>query len=232
MKVSFVKGSSVLISDECRAVMGSTRKGRVYELGLVESFFNRMMEVSDTPVFLDIGANTGSFSLLPTFNKKVSCYSFEPNPKTYSILKENIVLNDIEDYTKAYNFGMWSSNKTLKLKVPINRGDSGIATFGNNPTRIPGEYEVKDVSCITIDHFVGSSDLKLDAIKIDTEGSELAILKGGVNTLMSQLPLLLFEYDNKNTEQFGYDRDDIVALLESYGYNKFEVYKRSDMFAY
>jgi hypothetical protein len=68
-------------------------------------------------------------------------------------------------------------------------------------------------------------------IKIDTEGSELNILKGGEKTIREFKPAILLEFDNKNTTQFGYMRDDIVELLRSYGYSTFKLLAESDLFA-
>jgi len=216
--------------------MGSSRNGEIYELGLVNEFYKIVIKRNGSPVFIDVGANTGSFAFLPSFNKKMMCYAFEPNIGVFNILKENIRLNDIEANVIPYNKGIWSRQKQMLLKVPIDKTDSGLSTFGANPTRFvydgkPGAYEEQEVECITIDDFVEERGLMIDAIKVDTEGAELYVLKGAEGLLRKQKPFLLFEYDNKNTVQFGYERDEIVYYLKDVGYTKFKVFKRSDMFA-
>ena len=237
MRTSFVNKSTIILSDKCKSVWGSSRKGKIYELQLVQLFYNKLIKEDRNYVFMDIGSNTGSFSLLPAIDKRLFCYSFEPNTKAYMILKENVSLNNIEEYVAVYNKGMWIREKTLRLKVPEDPSDSGLATFGDDPTRFM--YDQKDgafgevkVRCDSIDNFVKERGLTIDAIKIDTEGAELFILKGGVNTLMSQRPMLLIEWDSKNTKQFGYEKEEILDFLETCGYTRFNVYKQSDMFVY
>jgi len=215
--------------------MGASRKGKIYELGLVQAFYDGMLAHSSRRIFVDIGANTGSFSLLPAVNKELYCYSFEPNPVAFDILGENIELNNIVDNVFAYNFGVWSERADMDLKIPIDQGDSGLSTFGDDPSRFvyggkDGAYKTHKVRCVTLDS-IYSGFVRIGAIKIDTEGSEIKVLKGAKNILRDQKPLLLFEYDNKNTVQFGYDREDIVDYLKGMGYTRFELFKKSDMFA-
>jgi len=235
MRTSFVNKTTIFLSNRCRSIMGSSRKGRIYELDLIQAFYNKLMCGTKNPVFLDIGANTGSFSLLPTVDKNIKCYTFEPNPIAYSVLEENVRGNGISDNVEIYNKGVWSSETKLPLKVPVDNGDSGLSTFGCTPLRFKygnktGAYREFVVDCVTIDGFVDENNIDVDAIKIDTEGSELEILRGGRNTLLSQKPLLLLEYDDKNTEQFGYNRDEIKSLLVEFGYEVFQLFKKSDMF--
>ena len=95
------------------------------------------------------------------------------------------------------------------------------------------QYETQEVPCITLDSFVKSSAMsQLDAIKIDTEGAEKFVLQGAKNTITKFKPLILLEYDNKNTKQFDYNRGELKNLLMDYGYVKFTFPGPSDMFAY
>lgn len=238
IKGRFINGKQVNLSDKCLKVMGSSRDGQIYELNMVNDFYNRMIQRNPTPTFLDIGANTGSYALLPLANDKLVCYAFEPNPRAYEVLEENIILNNLTNSVKTYNNGMWSEPKTLDLKIPLDTTDSGLSTFGGNPSRFKynnkdGKFETHTIECKTIDSFVSAMNIqKLDAIKIDTEGAELDILKGGEKTLREQKPLILLEYDDKNTVQFGYKRTDIIDYLKTLGYENFTMYQLSDIFAY
>lgn len=132
---------------------------------------------------------------------------------------------------------MINSYYELELKVPVDMTDSGLATLGNNPTRFQydnksGEYKNFKVKCETIDGLMESLKLEsLELLKIDTEGAELSILKGGEKTLKEHKPSILLEYDDKNTTQFGYRKDDIVELLKSYGYSRFQLMAASDLYA-
>ena len=95
-----------------------------------------------------------------------------------------------------------------------------------------GEFTTHTIECETIDNMFEKLKLQsLDIIKIDTEGAELSIIKGGEKTIREFKPNILLEFDDKNTAQFGYRRDDIVSLLQSYGYTNFNLLAASDLLA-
>jgi hypothetical protein len=52
-----------------------------------------------------------------------------------------------------------------------------------------------------------------------------------VTELKEFKPSILLEFDDKNTTQFGYKRDDIVELLKTYGYSNFQLFAASDLYA-
>lgn len=238
INAKFINNTNIKLSDAVLQIMGSSRDGQIYELGMVQDFYNRLMSRGTTnPVFFDIGANTGSYALIPHVNKNITCYAFEPNITAFNVLSENVKLNNLDNVI-CNNIGIWSGDTNLELKIPIDSSDSGLSTFGDNPTRFKygnksGKYKMEKVICKTIDNLVDEYNLEyLDGIKIDTEGAELSILKGGAKTLQNKKPLLLLEYDDKNTTQFGYNRTDIVDLLKSYGYTQFVMYGLSDIFVF
>jgi len=238
IKGNFLNGTKVNLSNKCLQVMGSSRNGQIYELNMVADFHRRMVTRNPKATFLDIGANTGSYALIPLVNKDLTCHAFEPNPKAFEVLSENVEINNLGDNVKIYNNGMWIEPMTLELKIPLDTTDSGLSTFGDSPDRFKydkkdGKFETHSIECKTIDTFIKETKIeKLDAIKIDTEGSELNILKGGEKLLKEQKPLILLEYDNKNTAQFGYDRTEITDYLKTLGYEHFTMYQLSDIFVY
>jgi hypothetical protein len=117
---------------------------------------------------------------------------------------------------------------TLEFKVPTDLTDFGLSTFAPNPKERfsydskSGDYKIFNIDCKTLDSVFLQLGLdSLDAVKIDTEGSELNILKGGEGVLRKHKPIIVIEYTNSNANMFGYDRSEIVSLLKSYGYNAF-----------
>ena len=55
---------------------------------------------------------------------------------------------------------------------------------------------------------------------IDTEGYELNVLKGGIETIARDKPLLIIEiHKNKDlTSRYGYKKKEIIKFLEEIGY--------------
>lgn len=236
-KSSFL-GKEILLSDKCNAIWGATMYGgKIYDEQLIYNFYNNIIFNKDTINFFDIGSNTGSFIFLPLFNSTIKCFAFEPNPTAYEALFENIEINNLTNNVKSYNLGMWDTQKQMELKIPKDTTDSGLATFGDDPSRFTydnksGEFITHTIECETIDSMFEKLKLEsLDIIKIDTEGAELGILKGGEKTIKQFKPNILLEFDDRNTLQFGYKSDDIIVLLQSYGYTNFNLLAPSDLLA-
>jgi FkbM family methyltransferase len=235
-KSSFL-GNEILLSDKCNSVWGASRGGQIYDEELIYNFYKHIIFNREQINFFDIGSNTGSFIFLPILNRTIKCFAFEPNPLAYAALIENIDINNLSQNVTPYNLGLWNTEKELELKIPKDTTDSGLATFGDDPSRFrydnkDGEFTTHSVKCVTIDDMFSKLNLEsLDVIKIDTEGSELNIIKGGEKTIKEFKPNILLEFDDKNTSQFGYKRDDIVALLQSYGYTNFKLLAPSDLLA-
>lgn len=232
MKVNFLGGYVLDVDDRVNRYWGSVREGQIYELDLVNEFFQRLNKNSGEITFLDIGANVGSFAYLPLLNRKIKCLAFEPNVLVCDILKNNIERNFLTDNVTVYNLACSNKVGDVVLKIPKDTTDSGLATLAENPTRFiydgkDGDYDEQNVSCVTLDGFCSKE--KITAIKIDTEGSELDILKGAAKILREQKPMLLLEYDDKNTSMFDYKKEEIQDFLVQFGYN-FEIYKRGDLF--
>jgi|688.fasta_scaffold182232_3 FkbM family methyltransferase len=236
-KSSFL-GKEILMSDKCKTIWGATvYGGEIQDELLIYNFYNSIIFNRNTINFFDIGSNTGSFIFLPVLNSTINCFAFEPNPLAYDVLLENIEINNLQNNVHPYNMGLWHTAMELELKIPIDTTDSGLATFGDNPSRFTyadktGEFTKHKVKCETIDNMFQKLKLEsLDIIKIDTEGAELSIIKGGETTIKQFKPNILLEFDNTNTGQFGYKCDDIILLLQSYGYTNFNLLGQSDLLA-
>jgi FkbM family methyltransferase len=138
---------------------------------------------------IDIGAHLGLFSAsssqLVGHEGKVIC--FEPTPGTYKVLRETLRLNHcanvvpvqaaVSDKVGTATFyvshtGGCNSNSLVKR-------DSGDQLLG---------YEVP---LVTIDNVVSEHSINPKLIKIDAEGAEMDVLKGGVRTFRQHKPVLI-----------------------------------------
>ena len=83
------------------------------ETALTQNIYCGLMEFHDMAyvlhvlnaddLFIDVGANVGSYTLLACAVRGASGYCFEPIPSTFERLISNIKLNDLSDRVKAYN---------------------------------------------------------------------------------------------------------------------------------
>jgi FkbM family methyltransferase len=146
-------------------------------------FFNENARKGDK-IALDIGANIGYFSLL--FAGMCSrVYAFEPEEANYKLLSRNIKLNGFEKKIVAEQLAVSDRRAKLQLELePYNRGAHRITNqkTGKN---------IEGVQAVSMDdYFKGKR--KPDYIKMDVEGYEDVVIKGGKDVFKSA-KLIVFE---------------------------------------
>jgi len=203
---------------------------------LVDVFYAKLVQQRiirgiENCFFIDVGANIGTFSLIPLVDEKTSCLALEVNPSVLKVLDETITLNNAKDRVFTMNIGAWDKKTTLPLTVHNDDRYSGIATLGTNEKGVENyfmsathdtNYRKIDVPCDTIDSilsekFEGKTVL---GIKLDIEGAEYFALKGARETLLRDKPFILCENHKQHTDKFYHTENDVVAFLESCGYRK------------
>lgn len=163
--------------------------------------------IQQDTVVLDVGANIGYYSLL--FAKwRAVVYCFEPYPDTVRKLRRNLELNP------ALSVSVWETALSdhegrISMSVPdaMNCGCNYVA---------PGSGEIQ---MTTLDAFVWAHGLqRIDFIKADIEGSEVAFLEGGAETIRRFRPMLMVEINPSTLERFGKTSADVVEFLGKYRY--------------
>lgn len=168
----------------------------------------------DHPVLLDVGANTGSFSLLPVLLPDLTVYSFEPNRDVFALLEHHIRMNRLTERVRTYNIAAWHEQATLTLSVPLPTA-TGCATLGTPNGGVPTSQQ--QVEALPLDWLMNSIP-HVDFIKIDVEGAEKFVLQGAAKLIARDRPLLLIECTWTTGLLFNYDRQDILDLVTSWGY--------------
>jgi FkbM family methyltransferase len=164
---------------------------------------------------IDIGAHFGIMSIL--FAKYFGCtvYSFEPTPFTISILKKHIELNNVQDKVEIIPKAISSKDDVCTFYINDIEGansNSLIDYNQGNQHRTP--YKVQITS---IDNF--SANKKIDFIKIDAEGEEFEVLKGGIKTIKKYRPIMLLALHPPAIATRGQSLKQIWDLLHSYDYS-------------
>lgn len=169
-------------------------------------------------VFLDLGANVGYFSLLVANNfPSVKVISFEPVKALFQFMKENISLNNLKNIS-AINTAVGEKNEEKELFVS-SPNNAGMSSF-HQPENYSGKKE--RVKVVAIDDWFKTSGLpKIDLIKIDIEGSELAALKGMKEVLRDQKPVLIIEVNPQTLSLFSLKPSDIYDHLKQLYYEAF-----------
>lgn len=186
----------------------------VWELDVIQKFVD---QIQDNFVILDIGANTGTFSLAAKYYPTTKWHCFEPDPFNYSLLEENIKLNNIGNIvlcSDALSDGV--GDRVLKI-CPTHRG---LNTIGQNVQRFSESESVDySIKINTIDNLFLNT--KIDLIKMDTEGSEYDIILGGVETIKKYKPKILLEYNPGNMGQCGHSMEELNCLIDEINYEPF-----------
>lgn len=76
--------------------------------------------VRDEDLFIDVGANVGSYSILACGARGAHGLAFEPVPETYERLIRNVRLNDLSGRVVAMNIGVADVEGELRFTVDEN----------------------------------------------------------------------------------------------------------------
>ena len=133
---------------------------------------------------IDAGAFTGDTALPLSKITNKNVYAFEPFKESYNLLKGNIEANKLSNVCAVNkSLGDINGERTLYLSDDNFQGITSDA----NLREYSEELKVEEV---TVDQFVSENDLDVGLITIDVEGAEQNLLKGALDTIKSQKPLL------------------------------------------
>jgi FkbM family methyltransferase len=129
----------------------------------------------------DVGANVGTYSLYAGA-KGINVMAFEPNFTNSFLLSKNIYLNDLQHKVNSFKLGLldYNSISSLVHHKKVEGGNSAASLDGDNFFSDEMHETFREsVLVYTLDQFVKLSGTCPSLIKIDTDGSELSVLRGG-----------------------------------------------------
>jgi FkbM family methyltransferase len=162
-------------------------------------------------VICDVGANFGyySISLGAFLNPNGRVFAFEPHPKTRIHLERNIALNQLGGVITAVPYAL--SDALGSASMSNRKGNTGAAYVSQS-----GDTKIE---LITLDSFCAEyQPSRLDFVKIDVEGFEARVLRGGEHSLRTFHPMLLIELMPEQLERAGSTAAEVASLLRDYGY--------------
>jgi FkbM family methyltransferase len=174
--------------------------------------------------FVDIGANIGFYSLLMATQSKgrVSVSSCEPNEANFTTLSHNIAINHQETIIRAFREAVGSEPGVADLYLCMT--GSGGHSLEPVSDRMQDRRR-EQVSVVTLDDIRNSAaDKARTLIKIDVEGAEQAVLRGGRDWLTSEhAPILLFEAWSNSQTHPRRNHQVVVQHLRDSGYLVFSI---------
>lgn len=168
--------------------------------------------IKSNSVIFDIGANRGEVSFfLATKCRGCKVFSFEPQERIFGVLKgASQKIGNIIPFKIAFSDSI--GEKKLYIPIKNNFQYTQAASFDQ---MIDKKYKEEWVITETVDSFVKKNRIKkIDFIKCDTEGHELAIFSGSTKTLKSLRPIVFTEVKEKN-------RNKMLKMMEEMGYSAY-----------
>lgn len=167
------------------------------------------------PVLVDVGACTGSYSLLAKHLASLTVYAFEPATPSFDVLCANIQLNDLEDrvFPQCLAVADYDGEGVFHVSDPT--AMIALSQLGGTPAGNKHTHD-ETIRVVTLDSF--GFDVPIDLIKIDVEGAELSVLQGAVDLINRDHPALLVEISEPNMEAFGTTPQAVRDLLSNWGY--------------
>ena len=189
-------------------------KGTAWETDTIKRFWEWSLRYK-TLTMLDVGASTGSYCLLPVYHDGMDVIAFEASLSIYDILVSNVELNKLGGRVSTIHSAVCDIDGAVALKIPERASDSGLATIGR-PVRFTAGNSVHVMS-LALDTFLAAKNILPQMLKIDVEGAEMLVLKGGEEYIKQARPDILCECAAANNPQFDHTAMDTVDLLVSWG---------------
>jgi FkbM family methyltransferase len=191
------------------------------ETGLTQNIYVGLAEFEDmifllhclqeNDYFFDIGSNSGSYSILGGAVAGANVVAIEPVRETYERLIRNLALNHLESTTSALNVGLGAESGFLFMTSALdttNRIVVGETAGATTRVEIKTLDEISLNVCPTL-------------IKIDVEGWETEVLRGGRETLqMPNLLGLILEL-NESGLRYGFSDNGILDLLRDFDFHPY-----------
>lgn len=187
----------------------------VKDLFYKDGYKLKQYQKDDFDYIIDIGANSGAFSLLSHIyfpNAKV--YAYEPCEATYQKMKENLIdFHGINLINKAFGSG-----EDLFLKV------NGKAVAGTNQFVKEDTGNQKQKS-VTLEEIIINNEIDMDKnvlLKIDIEGGEECLLNNRYNEILKKCKHFTFEAHFKCRKVRNFDNLPEWSVYNDWVYRVFE----------
>lgn len=144
-------------------------------------------EIPENAVLWDIGANIGLFGIYAALRPDVRVLAFEPAAGSYAALNENVRLNGMDDRISAYPVALAGEAGLDVLNMGSTEAGSSFNGFGTERHQFGGTIRTsfrQGAVGFAIDDFVRLLSPPLPThVKLDVDGIEADILRGGRETL-------------------------------------------------
>lgn len=168
--------------------------------------------LGDGAVMFDVGANFGYYAVhcANAVGPTGSVHAFEPDPVASELLNTNAGANGLHHRLTTHASAVSDADGEVEYHLAEEAAFSGLTSTGRSATRGVVTVPTRSLDSVAAEHGVG----QLDALKIDVEGHEAAVLRGASNLLhRSPDPLVMLEVSAKNLTDAA--RLELIAALST-----------------
>jgi FkbM family methyltransferase len=175
------------------------------------------LEQETAPVAYDVGANVGFFctQLAQMVAKPTQIYAFEPVPTTFVKLVQSVQRLGLADRVHTIAAAVGEDHEPLQMNY--SDGNSLYAQIRSDEPNPRAGSALAYAAAVTLDRFHAAAGATPALIKIDVEGSEIAVLRGAEHLLARvEPPAVMFEYNPMTLAERGASTREFATLLAGY----------------
>lgn len=194
---------------------------QLYMTGIWEKEVTDLVKgiVSKGMTFIDLGSHIGYYTILAAdlVGKNGRVFAFEPDPNNYALLIRNIEANGYENVTPVNKA---VSNKTGAAKLFLNPDNKGDHKLWASHER----QQWVNVEATTLDNFFENHASRVDVIKMDIEGGEMAALRGMAKLIERNANLkIISEFWPRAIEETGFSPTEFLNKLMEYDFKLYHI---------
>lgn len=141
-------------------------------------FVEKNWDIKEGDVVFDVGAAYGSYTLSALVSGASKVFSFEPEEKIHPNLSENVRINNWNDKCEVLPYGLWDKADNVDIKTYAAHYESQLTS---------PSYEMR-----TLDSYMDQCE-SINWLKIDVEGAEEQVIRGGLKAIAKFKPNLIIE---------------------------------------
>lgn len=205
----------------CDWVGGTKLWVRSGEHGLTGNLYTGLFEFDDMlfvlhflregDFFVDVGSNSGAFTILASGVRRARSVAVEPLPDTFERLEENVDLNRLDKLVTCLNLGVAATESELRFTKGHDSMNFALPEGGTDEDSIAVPVKPLDV---LLD---GDAPVLM---KVDVEGFEMSVLEGGERTFQDpRLKVVIMEVDGMS-ERYGIPEIEIRQKMKEWGFSE------------
>lgn len=182
--------------------------------------------LGDDLIVFDVGANKGHYSkvMLDLFGDKLNkVYAFEPVPRFLNIVKDKFIGNEKVEVVPYACSDKEGEETFYEIVSPQNEDAEGLSSLNFRKVYNNFSHNEIAINCMRLDKYISDNGIEnVGFMKIDTEGHELSVLTGAIESLKNGVfDFIQMEYGDCIREA-GRDLIDIINLLKATEYKIYD----------